>query len=846
MEAIINKYSQWVARHAKILVGIILTLTVVMAAQLLFLEINPTPYFLDKSHPSRVSEDKVKTLFTNTGETGVIALVTTAPSIFNVHTLANVTRLTAKFKAMSIASHADTLQLTQLALGTPVQDQINAAVRDGLDFQDTPSLALLRDHLYQQGDTKGVAYIAQLMRYVRPVTRVRSLATLENLTQYQEYGEDIIDVHPLMEAVPKDPAALRALAAEVMANPILVGTIVAEDQRATSIYVELSLDADDAPSLVKAYEKIAQIIAEAGLEESTHLGGPPMVTSQTSRVIQSDNNRLVPLVILVVGLTLLVCFRRIQGVVIPLTIAIITTIWTLGVMSLVGIAQNIVTTMLPVFLISIAVADAIHFLNAYYVRRQQLTSGAAIADSFQRLFTPLLLTSVTSVVGFLVISNTHLTFLKEFGWFVALGIGIAFLLTVTLLPALLHLFDGLHSPAQVQRSARNLQVLQMLSDYTVAIVVRVTNQPWVVLTLLAILIAASAVVLPNLKVDNEAVGFFDEQSKIRQDTDQIKRRFDGTTPLNLWFYSEQENVFKDPDILVLLERMAKHLEQLEPVGGSLSIVDFVKHSNQVIAQDQYALPRDATSAVVSQYLFFYENSTTQDLRDIVDLAYKNTRIIIILKNDVASEIKTVVQAARQFYAENFPAHIKMEINGFGEILLSSTEEIVFNQITNVSIAFVVILILLVVLFRSFVLAIFALIPLGFCVAFTYAIMSVANIPLDIGTSIISCIAFGVGIDYAIHFLSALRANCIVVGGDYPRAVELAIQQVASPIIVNSVSLSLGFLVLTFSSYAAIVHLGMMVALAMLLCALLTLLVLPVLVKVVQPGTLLPLKVAQQA
>ena len=360
------------------------------------LQINATPYMIDKQHPSRMADDRVKGLFSNAGEQAFIAVVSEKGDVFNAESLALVSTLTQAFKTMTLATEADAARLTILKSVLPEEAVvIDSILEGGLNSQDAYALNKLITRMDQDSLTLLThgEWLRTLVIRIDPVRKVRSLVTLENITP----TVDGIDIHPLMKSPAQELATIKSLKQEVFQNPLFLNSLISQDARATSIQLEFNIAEDDSPSMLLAYQAINDIISKHELgANSLHLSGPPMIASETASNMEKDNQTLLPGVLLVILVVLLISFGRIQGMVIPLLIAILSLIWTLAVMSAMGVKQNIITSMLPVFIIAIAVCDAIHFLSDYYRHLPENSTrgqrSEAASAAITQLFWPMLMT----------------------------------------------------------------------------------------------------------------------------------------------------------------------------------------------------------------------------------------------------------------------------------------------------------------------------------------------------------------------------------------------------------------------------------------------------------------------
>ncbi len=833
----IDRYCTWITSNTKLTLTLIVLITLGLCSQLIHFTINPTPYFLDVEHPSRQAEKRTKETFTNTGEFIFIILKSKDSDIFNPTSLTTLSTLTTHIENLTLVTPNDIRRLQKLAKKGINPPLIEDIIQEGISVADAQKLQQLKQLLVQKNQKDTALYVDDLIHRLNPVKKVRSLATLDDLTVYTEGGEEIIDSFPLMEAVPTTQEDMDALKTRVTQNPMypnfLLGGLANGDFSATSLQVELTLNEKDSPNMIALYESIDRLIKQYDTPDKLYFAGPPMVTAQTADSMASNNQRLMPYVVLIVLIILFLSFRTLQGVAIPLAIAIITTLWTLSVMAIYRIPQNIITTALPVFIISIAIADAIHFLSAYFVARQQHDQISAIKVTFRELITPLFITTVTTIVGFLAVSNTNIIFMREFGWFVALGIGFAFILTVTLQPVLLMLFDRSDKQNDYLQRAKGNETIGRIAAALVLQVYR--HKIWVTIAFMALFITAGFS-LKNLKVDNQVIGNFAADAPIRISDTLINKNFGGTTPFSIVLKSQTPDTFKKPDVLKAIDHIQQGLMRQATVGYSLSIVDFVKRAYQQQENTDYQLPDTDNPSVIAQYLFIYENAGQQEIRDVVNLSYDQTRLIISLNKDQSTEIDKVFSYIHKTLPNILPPGIDYEITGFAELLSTSTQEIAINQFSNNFVAIGCIFLILLVMLRSFPLACISMIPLLCTVYFVFALMAAAQIPLDIGTALISCITFGIGIDYAIHFIVILKQRV----SRHPLLLDAVIdtsKKVAGPILINSISLAAGLLVTLTTDYKPVINLGLIIATAMVICAFITLILMPLMVLIIKPKSL---------
>lgn len=807
-----------------LLLTALVAVTVLAMASAGQLQINSTPYMIDRSHPSRVADHDTKSLFSNTGEQAFVAIENTDGSIFNPDSLQLVTNLTRAFEQMVLVAPSDIEQLEALA-GQGGVAEAGAILENGLEPGDALRLPALRRTLEDVGELTDsrAAWLDSLAVRLDPVRRVRSLLTMETI----EPTGDGLEVDKVMPQVPSTPEAMAKQERQVLGNPLFINGLISPDGSATTIQIEFNIAEDDSPAMLMAYNAITEITEAVVSDDRIYLSGPPMIASQTAANMEKDNQTLLPGVLLVILLILFASFGRIQGVVAPLVIAVLSLIWTMGLMSAFGVKQNIVTSMLPVFIVAIAVCDAIHFLSDYYrhlpADPDRKARTAAVVSSLRQLFWPMLVTTATTMVGFFSLAWTEVTFIREFGIFVGLGVFLAWLLTMLFLPALVILWKtrpprfGLLTSSALDRASQQLGRFARYGRHVVyGVLVLIAGGGWYV--------------TQALNVDNQVIGYFEDDSRIRIDDAAINAKFGGTTTISVLLESNRVDVFKTPEMMSAVDRIEKRLRDNALVGYTYSAADFVERMNWALSDSpkpaDHRLPDNLTGPMLAQYFLLYENANGQDLFDVVDRRFQNGRILAVLHTDRSSEVSAIMDDVVKYAAGLFPPDTRVRVSGYGEILVSTTDAVVWGQVQSLLLAAVIIALLVMVICRSWRLGLLALVPLVFTLVGVFSLMAVTGTDLDIGTAIIAAISFGIGIDYAIHIIAALRSG---YGRDDTEVIQHALKRCAKPILINTLALGLGFLVLTLSGYQALVNLGYFISLTMLFCALFALLILPALV-----------------
>lgn len=826
-----EQFLVWVTEHRHLVLGLLAAFTIFFSLFLVRIGINATPYFISPDHPVRVTEAEIKSIFTNTEEQAFVALVDEKNGIFTKANLELVEQLTQQLEKIAFADEGDLETLRTIAGKDEHANEIVTQIEQGgigMDDYDSIKQLITYGSESKRFTQKQLEKAADILVKVRPVKRVRSLFTVEDI----KVKGDELEIESLIGAIPSSDAGLADLKKYVLSNPLLVGVIVSADGQATNMQLELNIAEDDAPNMQAMYNAIGGILDNVQTEASLHFTGPPMVTAQIAETIQTDNMKFFPLVTTVIGIILFFSFRRFQGVVLPMVVSSLSTLWTLGLMAIFGVDINIVSASLPVFLMTIAVADSIHYLTHYYKELETHDAVESVKLSLRELMSPLLMTSVTTFFGFIALSNTNLIFVKQFGLFVAAGVVFAFIITVTLLPALLPVMK---QPNAASNKDKN-KLLHSIDNVFSGIYNTLGKAPLLIIIATAAIIAGCSYMIRDLNVDNHNIAAFEEDSRIRMDDELLNRHFGGTVPINIWFSAADDRRFTQPDVIDAMDKISARFLQHDIIGFVGSPSNLVKRINQLLNDTTYTLPSDMSADLIAQYYLLYENGSGQEIRDMLDQNYMNARMIALSHTDQSSKVRAVVKDIADYAKTVLPADIKMHTAGFGQIMVVSTDEVVNGQISSLVLATILITAVMIFLFRSVLVAVLGIVPLALTILINFATMEAFGMAIDIGTALIAGIVFGIGVDYAIHFLAALK-RATSMGQTLEQALSSTVSSVSRPIVVNSISLALGFCVLIASSYGVTSRLGALIGATMVVCALLTLMILPVLVKFFKPKAL---------
>lgn len=826
-------FTKIIVGFPKSVLGIFILLSIGALLLIPKLENDPTPYLLPTTHESRVNLNELRKNYTGANDS-ILVLLEAEKTVFNRRTLQRIKNLTAAFEQIHLIADQDRQSMLQLSKGasSDLAQKLNALSASPIDSETWLRIDEIRDLLEMEMTPSPEIYqtLDVWTNKLSPIVEVTSLANTDNIL-----GEEgRLSVDQIYSVVPGTQNALKQLEKQVLSNELFDNILVAGNGKRTSIILELDQMDDRTHDQYLIYQQVKEIVEKRFPGNERHyIAGLPVVTGALGNVMEQDTQRLFPIVICIVVLCLFFTFRQFKGILIPLAVVILSLIITLGLKVLFGVPLNIITTTLPVFILSIGVADGIHMFSDY---RDNLLAGfnkkEAITRMMSHLTMPVIMTSLTTGAAFYAISLTQIVQLKHFGIFVSVGTLVAMLFSLLFVPALLMVL-----PQKIEKKSKS--VLRS-DDVYAGILIRVTHfvlkQPFVALSIALTVLIVSLFGASKVVVDNNNAGYFLENSSIFISSEKLNADAAGSSTINLLVRSDlnQNEPFKDSQNLKYVDELIVFMKSRPEVGKVLGLTELIKRINFAINDEDPAFnmvpevtgPQEASGSLISQLFLLYENGGGDVLTDLTDNGYTRLNIPIVLRTNSSLKITQFIDQVNSYVTQNFPDHLKIKVSGSANVSVAATDEIVNGQMKSLIVSLVVVLVMLLFTFRKISYAAIAMVPLVMTIAINFGIMGFFKIPLDIGTAIISSIVIGIGVDYGIHYLSRLRKN-MDRGMAFNAALDNTIRHSGKAIFSNAVTVGLGFVALLFSVLTPLIIMGWMITITMLVSAVSTLILIPV-------------------
>jgi uncharacterized protein len=701
----------------------------------------------------------------------------------------------------------DTSPESLMAVNDPGRRHYDAFVRRF--GSDVVALVVIKaDDVFTAPVLRVVQRLSDALERLDHVTRVESLTTVRNIR-----GEgDTLTTEPLVDrAIPEEPTTLARIRRDALSNRVLVGSLVSASARTTAIAVVAMPQAGDRQFDRRLAARVETLIAaEATPALTIYQFGGPFINATLADDIRRDIRTLIPLSVVVLFLFLLLQFRVIQGLVIPLTTGLISLIWTLGLMAVLGLPLSILTVMVPPILIVIGSAEDVHLLTEYH---RLLQEGAgklvAIQSALRRGAWPVVITTATTVVGFGSVATSTIPAQVHFGYASALGLTANFVVTMIVLPLLLLVFP-IPRRLQVPAPSASMNVLPSVIDWLGRFNLR-HRVPIAVVS--GLLVAASLVGWWNIRVNTDQLDFYPTGAPLRLRAEDLQRSLTGFGAFHIVVDSGQESGITDPALLRAIVGLQDFLGGMAEIDRTVGVTDYLRTMHREMNGGDPAFETiPQTREQVAQYLLFMEGP---ELARYVDFTASAASLIVRHHITGTWELSELLKRLEAHVAAHVPAGASVQFTGRAVLLRNAADALAVNELVSLSTTFVMIGVIHSLFFMSLRVGLLSLIPNIVPVLLIYGLMGLLGIPLDLATAMIATLAIGIAVDDTVHHVVTYRRE-LRAHRDRRMAMFQTLHKQARPILYVSLALAAGFFVFGFSRFAPVIHFGLLSGVVMLI------------------------------
>ena len=705
------------------------------------------------------------------------------------------------------------------------EDDPQLATLDALETTYSESRAVLIALAPHEGSIftrESLAALEELTETAWQVPYSSRVNSLTNFSHSEAFEDDLI-VGPLVEdAASLSDADLTRVEAIALNEIELADRLVSLDGRVGGLAIDFVLPENEDAAVVEITDYLSGALddARASHPDIDYYMTGDVVMSRTFADATNDGLEVLgPIVFLIIVAAAALLLRSVYGTVAVAVLLMFIVNTTMGFAGWLGTVFSPANAGVPIIVMTVAIAHSVHIVTATLYRMSHgMEKNAAIAEAFRANLYPVFLTSLTTIVGFLSLNASDSPPFHVLGNFVAFGVLIAFVYSVSLLPAVLSILPLRAPPARSDKTP--------FFDRLSAIV---TRRPTSLLCLMVLLVACLVSGLPRNVLTDNWPEYFDERYEFRRDTDFILDNLNGLYKLEYSLEAGVQGGITEPAYLQAVDAFAEWYRDQPDVTHVQAFSDIMRRLNKNMHSDDPAfdrLPDDPELA--AQYLLLYELSLPfgADLNDRIDVGKSATRLTVTVRGVSSQALRELDVRAQEWLQSNAPG-LATEATGFSIVFSHLFQRNIYSMLRATIIAMGLISLLLIVIFRSVRLGLISLIPNFIPAIMTFGLWGYLVGHVGLAGSVMTAIAFGIVVDDTIHFLTKYRRER-QDGRSSAEAVRATFRTIGKALWTTTAVLSAGFLVFATSGFEVNWTLGIMVTMTIMFALLTDFLLLPAL------------------
>ncbi|EHR1013700.1 MMPL family transporter [Vibrio parahaemolyticus] len=677
----------------------------------------------------------------------------------------------------------------------------------------------------------GDIFTPQTLSFIQKITvdawQVPYSSRVDSIANYQHteaFDDDLLVEDLLYSEYELTPERISKVKSIALSEPVLKSALVSEKGDVTVVNITVQL-----PEMDKTAE-VEEVVSSINAMIDRYQRAYPDVTFHKAGIIamnhafmtaaQDDSSTLVPTMLVVILVFLTIMLRSILSVIATLIVIIGSVMATMGISGWAGMFLSTATVNVPTLIMTLAVADCVHVIATM---RQSMKNGFTKVQSIERSialnFVPILITSVTTAIGFLMMNMSDSPVLRDFGNLSALGVMVACLLSVTLLPALLKLLP-IH--VKMETSQDQKHVMDRLGDFVV-------SQRRALLPLSVAVIVVCASLIPLNKVNDESVEYFGQRNEFRQAADFMEERISGMTNISIAIKTNESQGIAAPDFLNTIGEFSSWLRDQPETDHVATLADVYKRLNKNMHGDDeayYLLPQERELA--AQYLLLYEMSLPYglDLNNQINVDKSSIKMMLTVANLGSVELVDLENRIYQWFAEHAPQY-QVVASSPSLMFAHIGETNMASMLSTLPITLVLISALLIFALRSVRLGLISLMPNIAPAVIGFGLWALISGEINLGLSVVVTLTLGIVVDDAVHFLSKYQ-RARREGQTAEQAVRYAFHTVGRALWITTVVLVAGFSVLAMSSFRLNADMGQLSAIVIFIALVVDFLFLPTL------------------
>jgi predicted RND superfamily exporter protein len=664
---------------------------------------------------------------------------------------------------------------------------------------------------------KPIETILELTQKLKMLDGVRKVDSLTNYQHIRSVDDDVM-VEDFIYDIQEDLEAKKKIAIN---DKLILHQLINDDATATMIAIKLSssVGADEEVNIY-VMEQLENIRDE--YESKTgytfYISGLSAVTASLVNVAVHDALVLIPLAVVIVVVLLFLLFRDPIGVAVPAVVILFTSLLVLSMQMLLGHKLNNFTVNIPSFVAAIAIADSMHlFLAWVYYRAKDINNQEALYLALKNNFLPIAMTSLTTAIGFATLSISAIEPIATLGIAITAGALIAFLLSVTLAPAILLLLNDNYK-------IKPIKFLNLLHTKGYgAFIVRNDKQIVVGFAIVMLLIGYG---LTLLKVDSNSIKYFDKSTTVRSGSEFIEEKLTGSMIYEIILDSKAKEGAKSPAFLEKIVTFEKALITKHPnVTFTTSLKDIVEKMHRVLDNNSTLTTPNSKNAV-AQYLLLYSMSLPQgmELNDKIDTTERYLRLSINSNIQDSSKDLAMIDWVEKWWEKN--SNYSATVQGQTSIFAYMQSSVMDTLLLSISATLMLVLFAMFFIFRNIKMLWIFILPNLAPILLVGGVMGYLGRSVDIGVAISASVILGIAVDDTIHFFSKYFQAIKTMS--FEESIDYVISHSGNAMILTTFILSFTFAIFGVSSFVPNVNFAIVTVVALNIALLLDLILLPAL------------------
>ncbi len=632
--------------------------------------------------------------------------------------------------------------------------------------------------------------------------------SISNFQYTYAEGDDLI-VEDLVFADDELDEERLAKVKEIAINePLLVNRLISRTGHVTGVNITIELKginlAEENPQVAEFVRDLRSRFMQKFPDIDVKLTGIIMMNQTFFEASMYDMTHLVPFMFLAFAVLLFFWVKGLSGTITTFLVIIFSIAGAMGMAGWLGIALTPPSFSAIMVIPTMSIAHSVHILMNFLVAMHQGKSRQeAMVDSLRINMQPVFLTTVTTSIGFLSLNFSDAPPFRDLGNIVAMGVVIAWVMSITFLPALMMIL-----PVKEQKlETRSAKIMIEFAEFVIA-------KRKGLLVFMGFFIFALVAFVPSNELNDEFTKYFGTQMEFRRDADFASDNLSGLYLIDYALESGENGAVSDPVFLSNVEKFANWIRTQPEVIHVNVITDIFKRLNRNMHSDDeswYKLPDQRDLA--AQYLLLYEMSLPYglDLNNQINVNKSATRMSVMLRNTSTSTVLALEERAQQWLKENLPA--VMQNPGASPTIMFSHigDRNIKAMLAGTSIALVLISVILVVALKSIRIGLISLIPNLVPAGMAFGLWGIAVGQVGLALSVVTGMTLGIVVDDTVHFLSKYLRARREDGLNAEDATRYAFRTVGLALVATSVVLALGFMVLTGSAFTLNADMGLMTA-----------------------------------